>query len=168
MSFANYQSFNPTLNQTKAVPNTVAAFKRLNGDEQLGLLWLIYEYLDRGGWSTIASPGVARLQLTGGLLDQIKAMSHTKQSQVMRDLLNQADTPITRAYGILSNNNKLAFWYQLAGLVGSGEFVPVPPDYQLSPAAAEVFDKIALLDFGRQIQVLRQVMLTMGIDPLAV
>ncbi|NCT64815.1 MAG: hypothetical protein GPJ03_18320 [Microcystis aeruginosa G13-01] len=35
----------------------------------------------------------------------------------MRDLVKKVSNPITRSYGILSLNTKLAFWYQLAEMM---------------------------------------------------
>ncbi|MGB7445018.1 MAG: orange carotenoid protein N-terminal domain-containing protein [Coleofasciculaceae cyanobacterium] len=167
MSFTNYLSFSPSLNPTKAVPSTVAAIKSLNADEQLILLWQIYKSTDMGGWIAIAAPGAARFKLTEGLINQIKGMSPSEQLQLLRELANQANTSTSRAYGVFNGNNKLTFWYQLASLMQSGELVPVPENFQLSPSAAEVLNKITLLDFGRQVQVLRRLFLDMGQDPFA-
>jgi len=167
MSFTNYGSFSPTLNLTKAVPSTVAAFKSLNADEQLSLLWQLYKNADMGSWIAIAAPGAARLQLTEGLVNQIKSKSPREQLQLLRELANQANTSASRAYGIFNGNNKLTFWHQLASLMQSGELAQIPEDYQLSSPAAEVLNKISQLDFGRQVQVLRRVLIDMGKDPFA-
>jgi hypothetical protein len=80
----------------------------------------------------------ARLQLAEGLLNQIKQMSHTEQLQAMRDLASNKNTQISRSYGILSANTKLAFWYQLAQWMTQGFVVPMPVGYQLSSAGAQV------------------------------
>jgi hypothetical protein len=149
----------------EAVPATIDAIQSLGVDEQLHLLWIIYENL--GGAITPAAPGAARLQLAQGLLDQIKAMSYDEQLEAMRDLVNKKATPVTRAYGILSNNNKLAFWYQLAEWMRTGEVVPVPENYRTTPAVSSVYNKIALLNFNQQITVLRQAVVNMGVDALA-
>lgn len=167
MTFTNYSNFNSTLNLTKALPGTVAGFKRLDANDQLGVLWAIYQHMDQEGWIAIATLGTARLKLAQGLLHQIKRIPFSEQLQAIHDLLNKANTPITRAYGLFKNN-KLVFWHQLAVLICSGEVVPVPADYKLSTAAAEVFNQVMLLDFGRKVQFLRRVVADMGIDPMAI
>ncbi|MES1021514.1 orange carotenoid protein N-terminal domain-containing protein [Gloeocapsa sp. BRSZ] len=148
-----------------AVPATIALFKRLSVDDQLALLW--YAYTEMGRSITPAAPGAARLQLAEGLLSQIKAMSHAEQLQVMRDLAANRNTAISRAYGVLSTNTKLAFWYELSVLMDRGIVVPMPPGYQPSSAVTEVLEAIKSLDFGQQITVLRSAVVDMGVDPLA-
>ncbi len=148
-----------------AVPATTALFKRLFVDDQLAALWYIYTEMGRS--ITPAAPGAARLQLAEGLLNQIKQMSHTEQLQAMRDLASNKNTQISRSYGILSANTKLAFWYQLAQWMTQGFVVPMPVGYQLSSAGAEVLEAIKQLDFGQQITVLRNAVVDMGVDPLA-
>jgi hypothetical protein len=147
------------------VTNAITAFKGLNVDEQLGLLWVIYDNMGRS--ITPAAPGAARLQFAEGLLAQVKAMPHQEQLQFMRDLAAQKNTALTRSYGVLSNNTKLAFWYQLAEAMRNGDVIPVPSFYRLSQTALAVFGQISNLEFNQQITVLRQAVITMGVDPLA-
>ncbi|QQE66813.1 Orange carotenoid protein [Leptolyngbya sp. BL0902] len=147
------------------VSNAIAAFKGLTTDEQLGLLWVLYDNMGRS--ITPAAPGAARLQFAEGLLAQVKALSHTEQLQFMRDLVNRTSTSLTRAYGVLSNNTKLAFWFQLAEEMRGGTIVPVPITYQLGAAGQAVFGQISKLDFNQQITIMRQAVVTMGVDPLA-
>lgn len=158
----NTAIFNP---QLEAVPATLAEYERLSTDDKLGLLWVIYENL--GGAITPAAPGAARMQFAEGLLNQIREMPFEAQLQAMRDLVEKVSNPISRAYGVLSNNNKLAFWFQLAEWMKSGEVIPVPANYSLSPRASAVFNRITLLDFNQQITVLRKAATDMGIDPFA-
>ena len=148
-----------------AVPATTAQIKRLGVDDQLALLW--FAYTEMGRSITPAAPGAARLQLAEGLLNRIKQMSHEEQLQAMRDLATNANTQISRSYGILSVNTKLAFWYQLAELMNDGFVVPVPPSYQMTRDAEKVFETLKQLDFGQQITVLRNAVVDMGVDPLA-
>lgn len=161
-NFAN--SFGVSIN-ADAVTTTTQLIKNLSIDDQLGLFWFIYTEMGRS--ITPAAPGVARLQLAEGLLNQIKTLSHPEQLAVMRDLASQANTPISRSYGILSANTKLAFWYQLAEWMKQGFVVPVPPGYQLTRDAERVLESIKQLDFGQQISVLRNFVIDMGVDPLA-
>lgn len=150
---------------TDVVSATTAVFKRLSVDDQLAVLW--YAYTECGRSITPAAPGVARLQLAEGLLNQIKQMSHPQQLQVMRDLAINNNTQISRSYGILSPNTKLAFWYQLAEWMVQGFVVPMPPGYQISRDASKVLQAIQQLDFGQQITVLRNLVSDMGVDPFA-
>lgn len=148
-----------------AVSTVQAAIKSLSTDEQLGLFWVIYENL--GGAITPAAPGAAREQFTQGLLTKVKALSYEEQLQFMRDLVNRISSPLTRSYGVFTNNNKLAFWYQLAEGMTTGEIVPVPDNYKLSSAGLNVFSQITRLEFGQQITLLRKFAVGMGVDPLA-
>jgi hypothetical protein len=150
---------------TDPIPATIAVFKALSIDDQLAVLW--YAYTEMGRSITPAATGAARLQLAEGLLNQIKQMSHPEQLEVMRDLAAQRNTPISRAYGILSVNTKLAFWYELSELMVKGFVIPVPAGYQLSRDGSQVLETLKELDFGQQITVLRKVVSDMGVDPLA-
>ncbi len=147
------------------VSNAIAAFKDLTTDERLGLLWVLYDNMGKA--ITPAAPGVARLQFAEGLLAQVGAMAQIEQLQFMRDLVERKSTPATRAYGVLTNNTKLAFWYQLAEAMRAGTVIPVPSYYKLGDAAVRTFGQISTLDFNQQITVLRQIVITMGVDPLA-
>lgn len=148
-----------------AVPAAVASFKRLSVDEQLGLLWVIYENM--GGAITPAAPGAARTQFIEGLLNQFKQMEFNQQLEAMRDLVRKANTPVSRAYGAFTANNKLAFWFMLAEGMAAGTIIPVPSFYKLSDNANRLFGQLTLLEFNQQITFLRQSVIDMGIDPLA-
>lgn len=162
-----------TLNAPATVPvglaapvaNTIASFRGLSTDEQLGVLWVLYDNMGRS--ITPAAPGAARLQFAEGLLAQVKALPQQDQLQFMRDLINRTSTALTRAYGVLSNNTKLAFWYQLAEEMRTGTVIAVPSFYKLGDSGQRVFGQIFKLDFNQQITVMRQVVVTMGVDPLA-
>lgn len=148
-----------------AVGQAFDAFNRLTVNDRLGVLWEVYKSMGNG--VTPAATGAARLQFAEGLLEQVKQLSHDEQLRFMGDLVNSYPTPMTRAYGILTNNTKLAFWYQLAELMQSGDVIPVPAGYKLSAPALQVFASIVALEFGQQIAVLRRVVIPMGYDPLA-
>lgn len=147
------------------VAATTAQFKQLSIDDQLAVLW--YAYTEMGRSITPAAPGAARLQFAEGILAQIKEMSCDDQLQVMRDLAGNVNTPICRSYGVLSVNTKLAFWYQLAELMAQGFVVPMPAGYQFSEAGRSTLEAIKQLDMGQQITVLRNAVVSMGVDPLA-
>ncbi|MEM1309045.1 MAG: orange carotenoid protein N-terminal domain-containing protein [Cyanobacteria bacterium P01_C01_bin.70] len=156
---------NNSLSSGSIVTDTIASFQQLTTDEQLGLLWTLYKNMGRS--ITPAAPGAARMQFAEGLLEQVKAMPQQQQLQFMRDLVNRKSTADTRAYGVLSSNTKLAFWYQLAVWMNEGTVIPVPSFYKLSDAASRLFGQISKLSFGQQITIMRQVVVGMGVDPLA-
>jgi len=147
------------------VNSTVNVFKNLSVDDRLAVLW--FAYTEMGRSITPAAPGAARLQLAEGLLNQIKQMPHQDQLQAMRDLAAKNENQISRAYGILSANTKLAFWYELSELMVKGVVIPMPFNYQLSRDGVQVLEAIKGLDFGQQITVLRKVVTDMGVDTLA-
>lgn len=165
MTYSTVAILNDRNTSANVVESTIAAIRQLTTDDQLGLLWTLYKNM--GGSITPAAPGAARLQFAEGLLEQVKAMPHSSQLQFMRDLVENQSTPETRAYGVLTNNTKLAFWYQLAVFMTSGSVIPVPGYYKLSDAALRLFGDISRLDFGQQITVMRQAVVDMGVDPLA-
>lgn len=165
MTFTTNSLFTTDI-QLDVVQESISLFNCLSVDDQLAVLW--YLYTEAGRSITPAAPGSARLQLAEGLLNQIKAMSQPEQLQVMRDLAAKSSTPMTRAYGVLSANTKLAFWYQLAEMMVQGSVVPMPAGYQMTRDAQQVFSTIQNLDFGQQITVLRKAVVDMGVDPFAV
>ena len=148
-----------------AVNSAVNVFKSLSVDDQLAVLW--FAYTEMGRSITPAATGAARLQLAEGLLSQIKQMSHGEQLQAMRDLAAKNNTQVSRSYGILSANTKLAFWYELSELMVKGFVVPMPSNYQLSRDGSQVLEAVKELDFGQQITVLRKIVTDMGVDSLA-
>lgn len=154
------------LDISDVVPVVSNQIKRLTVDDQLALLW--YAYTEMGRSITPAAPGSARLQLAEGLLNQVRAMSYGEQLEFMRDLAKHNNTPATRAYGVLSANTKLAFWYQLAEWMKQGIVVPMASDYQISSELEQAFVALKQMDMGQQITVLRNAVIDMGVDPLAV
>ncbi|MGC9528253.1 MAG: orange carotenoid protein N-terminal domain-containing protein [Limnospira sp.] len=148
-----------------AVARTTQQFKGLTVDEQLAVLWFLYT--EMGRTVTPAATGAARLQFAEGLLNDIKQMPQQDQLKAMRDIAGKAKTPVSRAYGALTNNTKLAFWYQLAEWMKEGSVIPMPYGYQLSTRGKQVMANVQQLEFGQQITVLRNIAADMGIDPLA-
>lgn len=165
MTFTSDRLLTQPINLFDAVSVARKAFSQLSTDDKLGLLWVVYENM--GGPITPAATGAARLQFAQGLLTQVKSLSHDEQLAFMRDLVDHANTPMTRSYGVLTNNTKLAFWFQLAEMMQSGAVIGVPDSYRLSRKANEVFGTISALEFGQQIAFLRQVVTKMGHDPLS-
>jgi len=146
-----------------AVPATIARFSQLSAEDQLALIW--FAYLEMGKTITIAAPGAASMVLAEATLNQIKQMSFQEQTQVMCDLANRADTPISRTYASWTANIKLGFWYQLGQWMEQGTVAPIPEGYRLSANASAVLQAIRNLDPGQQITVLRNAVVDMGFDP---
>ncbi len=165
MTFTATQSFTSFDNSLDAVSNATVAFERLSTDEKLGVLWEIYANM--GGMITSAATGAATLQFAQGLLDSVQALSPEQQLGFMRDLVTRTNTDLTRAYGVLTNNTKLAFWFQLAEWMRAGKVIQVPDTFALSSTANAVFSQISMLEFNQQITLLRKAVVAMGFDPLA-
>ena len=136
------------------------AFKGLNVDDQLGLLWFVYTKL--GSSITPAAPGASGSEIAQGLFNQVKELPHEQQLQVMRDIASNANTQISREYGSLSPETKLAFWYFLAQGMEDGTIIPMPPDYELPPQGKSLLGQIETMDFNQQIDFLRGAVLPMG------
>lgn len=146
-----------------AVPATIARFSQLSAEDQLALIW--FAYLEMGKTITIAAPGAASMVLAEPTLNQIKQKSFQEQTQIMCDLANRADAPISRTYASWSANIKLGFWYQLGQWMEQGTVAPIPEGYRLSANASAVLQAIRNLDPGQQITVLRNAVVDMGFDP---
>lgn len=146
-----------------AVPALTARFNQLSAEDQLAWIW--FAYLEMGKTVTVAAPGAANMQFAEPTIDAIKAMDFQKQSQVMCDLANHADTPICRTYATWTANIKLGFWFKLGELMEQGVVAPIPQGYKLSANASAVLSTLQGLDAGQQITVLRNTVLDMGFDP---
>lgn len=139
------------------------AFKGLSVDTQLALLWFVYTKL--GSSITPAAPGASGSEIAQGLFNQVKELPHEEQLQVQRDIASNADTQISREYGSLSPETKLAFWYYLAQGMENGTIIPMPPNYELAQSGKDLLAKIELMEFSQQIDFLRGAVLPMGAEP---
>ena len=153
----------PETQSADVVPALTARYNLLSAEDQLALIW--YAYLEMGKTITIAAPGAARMQFAEPVLNRIRGMSFTEQSQVMCDLANHADTELGRWYASWSVNIKLGFWYELGVWMEQGIVAPIPAGYQLSANAASVLESLKTVDKGQQITVLRNFVVDMGFDP---
>jgi hypothetical protein len=138
------------------------ALKGLNVDDQLGLLWVIYTRL--GSSITPAAPGASGSEIAQGLFNQVKELPHEQQLQVMRDIASNANTVISREYGSLSPETKLAFWYFLAQGMENGTIIPMPPDYELPAQGQSLLGQLESMEFNQQIDFLRGAVLPMGAE----
>ena len=139
-----------------------ADIQSLSVDDQLGVLWFVYT--EMGKSITPAAPGASGSDIAQGLFDRVKPLPHEEQLQVMRDIASKANTEISRIYGSMSPETKLAFWYFLAVGMDEGTVIPVPPDYQLPDAGKALLTKVQGMDFQKQIDFLRGTVLEMGAE----
>ena len=151
-----------TFTTTSADDQGKADIKKLSVDDQLGLLWFVYTQMGKS--ITPAAPGASGSDIAQGLFEQVKPLPHPEQLQVMRDIASKANTEISRMYGSMSPETKLAFWYFLAVGMDEGTIIPVPPDYQLPEAGKALLGKIEGMDVQQQIDFLRGTILEMGAE----
>ncbi len=151
-----------TFSTTSAYDQGKAEIQSLSVDDQLGLLWFVYTELGKS--ITPAAPGAAGSEIAEGLFEQVKPLPHEEQLQVMRDIASKSNTEISRMYGSMSPETKLAFWYFLAVGMDEGTIIPVPSDYKLPEAGNALLAKIKGMDFQQQIDFLRGTVLEMGAE----
>jgi hypothetical protein len=137
----------------------VDAFRALDTDEKLALLY--YAYTKMGDSITPAAPSAAEPNLAPTLLGDYLDLPDDEQLQIMRDIVNRKDTPCSRAYGGLTENNQLLVWYAWAKEMGN-VVVDMPADYEASQATQDVLGQIERLEFQEQISMLRVVAGGMG------
>lgn len=135
------------------------AYNKLSTDDKLALLYLVYQKM--GDSVTPAAPAATEPELAPLLMDAFYKLSHDDQLQVMRDIVNRADTDYSRAYGALKENNQLMVWFAWAQAMGK-EVVGLPDGYQAAQAVTNALDQITKLDFQEQISLFREAASNMG------
>lgn len=152
---------------TNAVNDTNKAIKLFQGlsvDDQLAWLWFIYKRM--GDAITPAAPGAASPRIAEGLYDQVKQQSKEQQLETMRAIARgDADHVISREYGSLGSDTKLAFWYALALGMDEGSIIGMPDDYEMSDQASQLKAAAETMDFESQITLLRNAVEPMGAEP---
>ncbi len=142
------------------VKQTVQVFDDLGTDEKLAFLYFVYEKM--GDSVTPAAPAAAEPNLAPKLLgNSFYGLSDDEQLQVMRDIVDNRDTELSRAYGALTENNQLLVWYAWAQGMGD-TVVDLPADYKASEETNRLLPQLEKLDFESQISFLRQVAGEMG------
>lgn len=158
-----------------AVKQSVAAFNRLNTDDQLVALALIYT---KAGSSIPKEAVETTSPQVSGLLTQIEQMSKESQVDALRHLLlaqgtgkeeialdpNPAKaltelasgTVLTAQYGAMNTQTKLATWYQIGQKLGSS-MVGIPSDLSPSSEVTELLNSLQSLDVDQQMSFLSQV-----------
>jgi hypothetical protein len=142
---------------TYATDNTtqqaLEKFSRFDADTKLALVWHGYldikDQLQPGTGNEInEAPALA-------VFHQIQALPQEEQLQAQCDIINGADSPITRAYRALHSSGRLHVWLLLGQGMEDGSVIPVPPDYQLPEQTQEFANQIKQLDFEERINFMR-------------
>lgn len=145
--------------RSQETQNIVNDFEKLSTDDQLAVLYWIYEKM--GDSITPAAPGAAEPNIAPMLMDDYYNLSEDEQLQIMRDIVERKDTVYSHAYGALSANNQLVVWYAWA--VGMGDrIVDMPSDYQSTPDTDRILSEIEQAEFEEQISILREIAGGMG------
>lgn len=153
-------------NMTNDTDKAIELFRGLSVDDQLAWLW--YAYKQMGNSLTTAAPGAASSEISGGLVKQVEALPQNEQLEAMRAIARcDQDSRISREYGALSANTKLAFWYELAVGMDNGSIIPMPPQYDMAEAGRNLLATVETMDFESQITILRNAAVGMGAEPLS-
>lgn len=144
------------------IEQAVQQLQRLNADDQLAVLWFVYEEM-KGGITP--DPKTAGLDLSQAIVHRIQQFSREEQLQAQRDIVTGADNEITRQYGALSPRAKLGVWYVLGQEMEKQTIIPMPGDYKLSSEAQKVFDRIKQFDFEQQTSFMSSAVAKMGASP---
>jgi hypothetical protein len=161
------------------VAQAVYNFKKLDVDERLGILGLLYPKVSQA----ISADNIQSLQTQNAtnLVSQIQQLSSEEQTLALRDLLsvvsNNPDEIIldphpskamvelakggtkvsTGDYAALNPESRLAFWYLLAQRLGSG-INNISRDYQPSRQAKEVLSNVQSLNTNELVSFLQAVL----------
>jgi Orange carotenoid protein, N-terminal len=139
--------------------HTIAAYDKLGTDDKLALLYYVYKKM--GASVTPAAPAATEPELAPILMEEFYGLSHENQMNVMRDIVNRADTEYSRAYGALKENNQLMVWYAWARAMGD-TVVGMPDGYSPSEGQNNALGSIESLEFEEQISLLREIASSMG------
>ncbi|MBW4540283.1 MAG: orange carotenoid protein [Myxacorys chilensis ATA2-1-KO14] len=137
----------------------VETYEKLGTDDKLALLYYVYKKM--GDSVTPADPTAAEPELSPLLSDTFYNLSHQDQLNVMRDIVNGADTEYSHAYGAIKENNQLLIWFDWAERMGE-TVVGMPSDYNATDSVNASLSSIEALDFEQQISLLREIAHGMG------
>lgn len=129
------------------VEQAINALRRLNADDQLAVLWFVYEEM-KGGITP--DPQSAGLELSQAIVNRIQQMSRDEQLQAQRDIVTGTHNEITQQYSALNPRAKLGVWYVLAQGMENETIIPMPNNYKLSSEAQKVLNQAKQLDFENQ------------------
>ena len=134
-----------------AVEKKVYHLHSLGIDEQLAVLWYVYQDFVKDNITPEAERPDEDLEKSEGLIEKIMQTSPEDQLQSQKDLIIGKDGEYFQIYQEYSSNQKLFFWYRLAEQMEQGNAIQVPDDYQLSPDAQQLLNSIKELEFSQQL-----------------
>ena len=140
------------------VEQIVDALRRLNADDQLAVLWFVYEEM-KGG---ITPDPKAGLEISQAIVNRIQQMSHDEQLQAQRDIVTGANNEIVQQYRALNPRARLGVWYILAQGMEKQTIVPMPNNYKLSSEAQDVLNQAKQLDFENKTSFMSSASAKMG------
>jgi hypothetical protein len=127
-------------------------FQSFDTDTKLALLW--YGYLDIKENLTPAPPDSVET-VSSALFDKIKELSSEEQLQAQRDMINETQSEVGKAYSALDTSGRMNAWLLLARGMENGTIIQVPSDYQLPENTKEFTQAISQLDFEQRINFMR-------------
>lgn len=137
----------------------IEGYDKLGTDDKLAFLYYVYEKM--GDSVTPAAPAATEPELAPILMSNYYTLSHEDQLNVMRDIVNRADTEYSRDYGALKENNQLMVWFAWAQAMGK-TVVGMPEGHSPSETIGNILKQIEALGFEEQISLLREVAGGMG------
>jgi hypothetical protein len=140
------------------VEEKISQIQSLSRDEQLAVLWFLYQDFVKDNISPEAEREGENLEEANSLIDSIKKMSPDDQLQIQKDILAGSDREEFSTYKSYSSNQKLFFWYQLAAEMEQGSVVEFPSDYQLSNEGQELLKSLKIIGFSQQLTFIRDVL----------
>jgi hypothetical protein len=139
------------------VEEKISQIQSLSRDDQLAVLWFLYQDFVKDNISPEAEREGENLEEANSLIDSIKAMSPDDQLQIQKDILAGSDREEFSTYKSYSSNQRLFFWYQLAAEIEQGSVVEFPSDYQLSNEGQELLKSLKTIGFTQQLTFIRDV-----------
>lgn len=151
-------------NAVNSTDSAIKIFRSLATDDQLAWLWYVYKQM--GHFVTPAATGSASSEISNRLFEQVKQQPQNEQLETMRAIAQRdKDNLLSREYGSLGSDTKLAFWYILAVGMDDGSVIPMPNDFELSEKGRDLLAAIETMDFESQITLLRNAVQPMGAEP---
>lgn len=138
---------------------SLESFKQFDADTQLALLW--HGYLDIKDHLNPAPPP-ADDSLSKTLYNRICALPKEQQLQTQREIINHADSEISRAYSALGSSGRIELWLLLGQGMEEGKIIPMPSDYKLPQQTQEFQNQIKSLDFEQRIDFMRRLVAETG------
>ncbi|NJL44914.1 MAG: hypothetical protein HC922_02490 [Leptolyngbyaceae cyanobacterium SM2_3_12] len=144
-----------TVNIRLQCDQAVAAFQAADVDEQLAMLWQIYNTL--GQAFAASSPVALFSQAVQQLLSQFNQVDRQDQLEILRDILLGADTRFAKAYGALNINMKLAFWQRLTRQISLKRLSPSFKDRIQPRETVALMARVNTMGLNERLHFLRQV-----------